>query len=409
MLIYFIFSEIHMTLIDVLTKRGFLYQCTDLDSLKNILENKKIKFYIGFDCTATSLHVGNLTQLMLMRLFQNYGHTPIILIGNGTSEIGDPTGKDSIRKMLTPQQIDENIEGIKHSIGKIINLSDAIVLRNKSWLKDIFYLDFLTSIGRKISVNKMMSMEIVKNRLANNLPLSFLEFNYMIIQGYDFCYLADKYDCVLQCGGSDQWGNIIFGVDMADKTLNKNIFGLTTPLLITSDGKKMGKTEKGAIWLNEDLLSAYDYFQYWRNMSDEDIIRFGKMFGELEEDEMLAISDINQRKEFVSYKITSICHGEELAQNALQNSKSIFSGNTESFPIYKVSEEYKNQTIFNLISEILKSRKEARRYFESGAIKINNEKFYDFDIIVNNLLNADNRLSISLGKKNHYSIVFTSN
>ena len=395
-----------MNLINILESKGFIYQATDLPALKKMLETQKITFYIGFDCTANSLHVGNLTQLMLMREFQKYGHKAIILIGNATTEVGDPTGKNQIRKILTSRKIDENIEGIKHSISKILDISQVTFVRNKDWLKNLNYLDFLTSFGRNISINKMCALEIVKNRLNNNLPLSFLEFNYMILQGYDFCHLNKEYDCVLQCGGSDQWGNITFGIEMTSKMFDKTVYGLTTPLLVTSSGQKMGKTENGAVWLNEDLLSTYDYFQYWRNITDEDVIRFGKMFGDITEEEMLNITDINKRKEFVAYKITSICHGEKSARNALQSSQKVFSGNIDYFPKYSLSKEYLDKSLLDMISAILPSRQEARRYLEFGAVKVENNKIHDGSILINTLLNSDNKIALSLGKKMHYLVEF---
>ncbi len=398
-------KKTNMSLIEELKNRGLFYQCTDEEMLNEIFNKYKIKFYVGFDCTATSLHVGNLTQLMLVRTLQKHGHEPIILLGNATTEVGDPTGKDEMRKMLTPREIEDNIEGILHSISKIVDLTDVKIVRNKSWLDDISYLKFLTTWGKKISVNKMFSMDIVKNRLDNNLPLSFLEFNYMILQGYDFCYLNQKYECILQTGGKDQWGNITFGVEMSRKFLQTNTFGLTTPLIVNSDGRKMGKTEKGAIWLNEDMLSAYDYFQYWRNMTDADVVRFGKLFGELNEEEIVSISNINKQKEFVAHKITAICHGVEAADNALYNAQKVFSGDINAYPVHYVAREFLELELIDLVAHFVSARSEARRYINDGVVFVNGEKNLNLHAKVQDLIKQES-LNISIGKKRHYSVVF---
>ncbi|NDB86452.1 MAG: tyrosine--tRNA ligase, partial [Alphaproteobacteria bacterium] len=297
-----------MGFIDELKSRGYFYQSTDLDALDNLVCTSSVSMYVGFDCTAESLHVGSLMQIMILRLAQKYGIKPIVIVGGATSRVGDPSGKDEARKALSDEGIEKNIAGIKKSLEKFIQFgdgkNDAIILDNSSWLDEIKYLEFLREYGREFSVNRMLTMDSVRARLERQQNLSFLEFNYMLLQSYDFMHLAENYNCRIQLGGSDQWGNIVMGVELVRRKLDKNVYGLTTPLLTTSSGAKMGKSVSGAIWLNEDMLSPYDYYQYWRNIEDLDLIKFSKLYAEFTEEEqrdfeLVAEARINDAKKIL--------------------------------------------------------------------------------------------------------------
>ncbi|MES2214754.1 MAG: tyrosine--tRNA ligase, partial [Pseudomonadota bacterium] len=337
-----------MGFIEECISRGYYYQCTDLEALKKLTSTQKIAAYIGFDCTAKSLHVGNLMQMMILRLLQQHGHKPIVIVGGATSRVGDPTGKNEMRKVLTDEEFELNIAGIKKSLSKFITFgegpSDAILLDNSSWLDKVGYMDFLRDFGGLISVNRMLSMESAKLRLASEQNLSFLEFNYMLLQAYDFYHLSKTYDCVLQIGGSDQWGNIVMGVELARKVTATEVFGLTTQLLATSSGVKMGKSLGGAVWVNEDMLSPYDYFQYWRNTEDLDVLRFAKLYsewteGELEVFSSLASLDINKAKKDLAHRLTALCHGEDAANDAQETARKVFEEGAvgDNLPVYLVS------------------------------------------------------------------------
>ena len=273
-----------MGFIEEIVNRGFLYQCTNMEKLKNL--DEKIVAYVGFDCTANSLHIGNLLTLMLMRLFQKYRHQVIIVIGGATSKIGDPSFRSKARPVLSDEEISRNIQGIKHSISKFLDIKKIIMLNNADWFYKYNYIDVLKEFGSYFSVNRMLTQESVKLRLEKKYHLSFLEFNYMLLQAIDFHYLHKNYNCNVQIGGSDQWGNIIMGVDLIHKICSKEVFGLTIPLITTASGAKMGKTAQGAVWLNEDLLSPYDYFQYWRNIDDKDLLKFAKLYSDLKNSKM---------------------------------------------------------------------------------------------------------------------------
>ena len=267
------------------TDRGYLFQCTNNDQVKNLINTKKMRFYIGFDCTAKSLHVGSLVQIMCLRLLQKYGHTPVVLLGGGTTLIGDPSGKDESRKILSTKEINKNITSIKKVFQKFLKSkgkNKVIFVNNKNWLSNLNYIDFLRKYGKYFTINKMLTFDSVKNRLDREQSLSFLEFNYMIFQAYDFLILNEKQKVELQIGGSDQWGNIVNGVDLVKKVNNKEVYGLTTPLILNSSGLKMGKTSEGAVWLDKNLLSSYDYWQFWRNTDDKDVIKYLKLFTELD-------------------------------------------------------------------------------------------------------------------------------
>jgi tyrosyl-tRNA synthetase len=364
--------------------------------------------------TATSLHVGSLMQLMILRLFQKMGHKPIILLGGATSLIGDPSFRDEARKLQGEESIQTNLLGIKKSIEKFIKFgdgpTDAILVNNKDWLQNLNYIDFLRDFGQHFSVNKMLSMDSVKIRLDREQHLSFLEFNYMLMQAYDFMYLNENLDCSIQIGGSDQWGNIIQGVEASRKIINKKAFGITTPLLTTASGAKMGKTAQGAVWLNEDLLSPYDYYQYFRNMEDLDVIKFAKLFGEFNDDELTNLEqmskiNINQAKEVVAHRITSICHGIENANQALETAKSVFSGDgiSTNLPTYEITSTLPARLIDILVDHgIIESKSEAKKLIRNNAIKINDQNIEDelVQISESDALEG-NLIKVSLSKKKH--------
>ena len=403
-----------MSFITEFQKRGYFYQATDLEALKSITETKKIAAYIGFDCTAKSLHVGNMMQIMILRLLQQHGHKPIMLVGGGTTRIGDPSGKDETRKMLTDEQIEENIQGIVKSLSKFIKFgdgpSDAILLNNNDWLGGLKYIDFLRDYGRLFSVNKMISMESAKARLDREQSLTFLEFNYMLLQAYDFYHLSKQHDCSLQLGGSDQWGNIIMGVDLVHKASGKQVFGLTTPLLTTSSGVKMGKSVSGAIWINEDQLSPYDYFQYWRNIEDADVVRFAWLYAEYDDKEMdafqmLAKENINEAKKQLAYKLTSMCHGKDAADSAMETARLVFEagGIGGDIPVYEVSSAALEAgvTAYDLFFEcgLSDSKSEARKLIRGGGAKVNDEKVVDENMMISKSHIVGEGIKLASGKK----------
>ena len=366
--------------------RGYLNQCTDLEKLKKI-SNKPIIGYIGFDCTANSLHVGSLLQIMVFRLMQKYGHKPIVLLGGGTTLIGDPSGKDQTRKILKEKEINKNITNIKKIFLKLLNFKQKKIkpefVNNLNWLRSLNYINFLREIGKHFTINKMLTFDSVKLRLEREQSSSYMEFNYMILQAFDFFQLFKKRKCILQIGGSDQWGNIVNGVELIRKLTNQSSLGLTTPLIVTSSGKKMGKTEKGSIWLDKKLISHYDYYQFWRNTNDDDVVKFLKYFTELPINEIDNLStkekNINKLKEILAFETTKILHGKKLAEEAKKTSKETFSGTgvSKNLPLIKLD---KRETIngFNLINvltknNILSSNNEVRRMIKSRGIKINDE------------------------------------
>ena len=314
--------------------RGFFYQCTNEEELSSLMDKKRIKAYIGFDCTAESLHVGSLLQIMCLRLIQKNGHRPIVLLGGGTTRIGDPSGKDKTRKILSEDEIEKNIKNIKNILKKFLNNDNPktkpIFVNNYTWLKNLNYISFLRDIGKHFTINKMLTFDSVKLRLDREQSLSYMEFNYMILQAYDFLELSKKENCVLQIGGSDQWGNIVNGVDLIKRYSNKQTYGLTTPLITLATGAKMGKSENGAIWLDEKFLSAYEYWQFWRNTDDRDVLKFLKNFTDMEIEDIKKIenNNINDLKILLANKTTSMLHGEDAAKNSEQAAKEAFSGNS---------------------------------------------------------------------------------
>jgi len=396
--------------------RGFFYQCTDENSLSELMDKKKIKAYIGFDCTAESLHVGSLLQIMCLRLLQNHGHQPIVLLGDGTTRIGDPSGKDKTRKILTEKEIMRNSNNIEKILKKFLvtknNKTKPIFVKNYSWLKNLNYISFLRDIGKHFTINKMLTFDSVKTRLEREQSLSYMEFNYMILQAYDFLELNKKKDCILQIGGSDQWGNIVNGVELIKRHSNNHSYGLTTPLITLASGAKMGKTENGAIWLDKKNLSAYDYWQFWRNTDDRDVIKFLKFFTDIKTEEIdnLQIKNINDLKILLANEATEMLHGKKEAQNSANVAKEAFSENStgSNLPSIEIGENIlkKNLNIIDLVvfSKLENSKSEIRRLIRGNAIKINNEIIKDEKFLINNDMFNDNYIKLSIGKKRHLKI-----
>ena len=398
--------------------RGYLNQCTDLDKLGEICDKKSIIGYIGFDCTASSLHVGSLLQIMILKLMQKHGHQPIVLLGGGTTLIGDPSGKDSTRKILKQAEIKNNISSIKKVFEKILDTSNKntkpIFVDNSEWLTKLNYIEFLRDVGSHFTINKMLTFDSVKLRLDREQSLSYMEFNYMILQAYDFYQLFKTKNCILQIGGSDQWGNIINGVELIRRILQKESYGLTSPLITLASGTKMGKTEKGAIWLNEDLFSPYDYWQFWRNTDDRDVKRFLNFFTEIETDEIDSICDkeknINNLKIILANEATKILHGEKISKKAEQTAKITFErgGIGSELPEIKVknSDLKKGISLLDFLSnnDIMSSKSEARRAIANQGIKINNIIIEDEKKVLQIIDFNQKTLKISYGKKKHYLI-----
>ncbi len=399
--------------------RGYFYQCTSEADLSNLLDKEKIKAYIGFDCTAESLHVGSLLQIMCLRLLQKNGHQPIVLLGGGTTRIGDPSGKDKTRKILDESEIEKNIKNIQNILKKFLDNDDPktkpIYVNNYTWLKDLNYISFLRDIGKHFTINRMLTFDSVKLRLEREQSLSYMEFNYMILQAYDFLELNKKENCILQIGGSDQWGNIVNGVELIKRYSNNQTYGLTTPLITLATGAKMGKTENGAIWLDEKYLSAYDYWQFWRNVDDRDVIKFIKMFTDIEVSEINSLEgkNINELKILLANKATAMLHGEDASQNSQQAAIEAFSGNSlgSNLPtVYIETKQLKND--FNIIDLIIlsnteNSKSEIRRLIKGNAIKVNDNIVSDEKFIINQDLFKDNYLKLSIGKKRHIKIELT--
>jgi tyrosyl-tRNA synthetase len=410
-----------MTLIEELKQRGFIHQCTNEKALSDLLNSESIKFYIGFDCTAKSLHVGSLIQIMIMRLFQKYGHHPIVLIGKGTTKIGDPSGKDETRKILSSKDIDTNASNLEKVFNKFLDFQSnnkAILSDNSLWLDKLNYINFLRDYGKHFTINKMLSFDSVKIRLEREQSLSFVEFNYMIFQAYDFLELNERSECILQIGGSDQWGNIVNGIELIRRSIGKESFGLTTPLLTNANGDKMGKTADGAIWLNEEFFSSYDYWQFWRNIDDRDVFRFLKLFTDLRIDEIKKIEsdskdDINIAKIILANYATTLLHGKDAASKAEQTAQVTFSGDSISENLPKISlleKEFKQPVyIYNLIVKIgfSNSKSEARKLIRGHGVKLNQSVVKDelYELLLEDV--SDNRVMISVGKKKHFIVEVT--
>jgi len=402
------------------TERGYFFQCTNEQELSKLLDNNKIKGYIGFDCTAESLHVGSLLQIMCLRLLQKHGHQPIVLLGGGTTRIGDPSGKDKTRAILNEKTIEKNILNIKKIFKNFLDNKNKntkpIFVNNYKWLKELNYISFLRDIGKHFTINKMLSFDSVKLRLEREQSLSYMEFNYMILQAYDFLELSNKENCLLQIGGSDQWGNIVNGVDLIKRYSNNQAYGLTTPLITLSSGTKMGKTESGAIWLDKKLLSPYDYWQFWRNTDDKDVLKFLKIFTdiELQEIEKIKNKNINKLKILLANLCTKMLHGDKEAKLSEETAKKTFEEKStgSGLPIIKVNQNQIDQKmdIINLIvlSKLETSKSEIRRIINNNGVKINNAIVNDNKFLIkNNLFNNEKTLKLSLGKKRHVKVKLT--
>ncbi len=395
--------------------RGFFYQCTSENELSELLDKKKINGYIGFDCTAESLHVGSLLQIMCLRLMQKHGHRPIVLLGGGTTRIGDPSGKDKTRTILSEKEIENNIKNIEKILKKFLDTKDTktkpIFVNNFSWLKDLNYISFLRDIGKHFTINKMLSFDSVKTRLEREQSLSYMEFNYMILQAFDFLELNKKENCVLQMGGSDQWGNIVNGVELIKRYSNKQAHGLTTPLITLASGTKMGKTESGAIWLDKKFLSPYDYWQFWRNVDDRDVLKFLKIFTDLSINKIDEIKDkdINQLKIILANETTSMLHGEKEAKASAETAKKTFSENSLGSELPSVlinKKKLEKLDIIDLVilSKLETSKSEIKRLIKGNGIKINNQLITDEKLIITKELFKDNYIKLSLGKKRHVKV-----
>ena len=402
-------------------EREYYNQCTNEIELENIMGSSKIKAYIGFDCTAQSLHVGSLLQIMCLRLLQKFGHQPIVLLGGGTTRIGDPSGKEETRKILSEKEIEKNIKNIQNVFKIFLKTKNPktkpIFVNNFKWLGKLNYIRFLRDIGKHFTINKMLSFDSVKLRLDREQSLSYMEFNYMILQAYDFLELSKTKKCILQIGGSDQWGNIINGVDLIKRHSSKSVYGLTTPLITLASGAKMGKTEKGAIWLDKKLLSPFDYWQFWRNTDDRDVIKFLKMFTDLDLKEINKISnnDINSLKIILANEATKMLHGKDAALRAQKTAKNIFEKGSIDDDLKSVEIKIKliedGINIIDLVNftDLFVSKSEIRRAIKNKGLKLNNITIDDEKLIVSkNQLDNKNYFKLSHGKKKHILLKFTN-
>ncbi|MBB3966286.1 tyrosine--tRNA ligase [Rhizobium metallidurans] len=413
-------TEFKSDFLRTLKERGFIHQISDESGLDALLAKETVTAYIGYDPTASSLHVGHLTQIMMLHWFQATGHRPISLMGGGTGMVGDPSFKDEARKLMTVDTIEENIASIKSCFANYLDYdksgNPALMINNAEWLRSLNYLEFLRDVGRHFSVNRMLSFDSVKTRLDREHSLSFLEFNYMILQAYDFVELAKRYDCRLQMGGSDQWGNIINGIDLGHRMGTEQLYALTSPLLTTSSGAKMGKSASGAVWLNADLLPVYDFWQYWRNTEDADVPRFLKLFTTLPMDEIarlsaLAGSELNEVKKILATEVTTILHGRENAEQAAETARKTFEEGalSDNLPSIDVPAAELDAGI-GLLALIVRaglaaSNGEARRHVQGGAVRINDQAISDErKLIGGGEVTADGVIKLSLGKKKHILI-----
>lgn len=409
-------AKVQSSFLQILRDRGFLHQCTNIGELDKKLVSGTQLAYLGFDATADSLHVGSLLQIMVLRHFQNAGHRPVVLVGGGTSKVGDPTGKDESRLMLTEDTVQTNIDGISKVFHQFLNFGEdeAMMVNNDDWLSQLKYLDFLREYGSHFTINRMLSFESVKQRLDREAPFSFLEFNYMILQAYDFLELYRRHGVILQLGGSDQWGNMVSGTELGRRVENAQLFALTAPLITTSDGKKMGKTANGAVWLNVDKLSEYDYWQFWRNTADDDVVRFLKLFTELPLDQIeelakLEGADINKAKIVLADEATTMLHGRDCLETIHKTISSMFSGSgvsTDSLPRMVVSRADIKDGGIRILDALVElklatSKKDARRLIEGGGARIGEDKRLDD---VNGVIEIDafsdsNEIVLKAGKK----------
>ena len=397
-------------------RRNYFNQCTNSEELEKLMNAKKIRAYIGFDCTAPSLHVGSLLQIMCLRLLQKYGHQPIVLLGGGTTLIGDPSGKEETRKILSEKEIKKNIKNIEKTFKIFLKSKSTktspIFVNNYSWLSKLHYISFLREIGKYFTINKMLTFDSVKLRLERQQSLSYMEFNYMMLQAYDFFELNKRQKCILQIGGSDQWGNIVNGVDLIKRKNKNQVYGLTTPLITLSSGAKMGKTEKGAIWLDKKMLSSYDYWQFWRNTDDKDVINFLKLFTDLDTDKINNLEnsnqDINRLKILLANEATSMLHGVKAATESEKTAQKTFGDKSigKNLPVLKVEKKIiiNGINILDLVikTELANSKSEIRRMIKNNGLKINNEVVNDeTKIIGQNNFDQDNNMKVSHGKKQH--------
>lgn len=408
--------KLNSRFLETFVARGYLHQCTDIEGLDALALKQPITAYVGYDCTAPSLHVGSLISIMMLRLLQQSGHKPIVLIGGGTTRVGDPTGKDESRPLLTDAQINSNISGIRKVFEKFIKFgdgpTDAIMVNNADWLDQLNYIEFLRDFGTHFTINRMLTMDSVKLRLEREQPLTFLEFNYMLLQAYDFLELSRKHGCHLQMGGSDQWGNIVNGVDLGRRADGAHLFGLTTPLLTLASGRKMGKSENGAVWLNSDMLSPYEYWQYWRNVEDADVGRFLRLFTELPLDEIARLEalqgqELNEAKKVLANEATAMAHGALAAQQAAETARKTFEEGAmaEGLPVLDIPRTEIEPGI--AVSELLRraglcaSGGEARRLIKNRGVRINDQLVENEQALLNPTDFSNGAVKLSAGKKKH--------
>jgi len=409
-------TKLKSDFLQILSERDFIHQATDLEALDAQLAKGPISAYIGFDCTARSLHVGSLVQIMMLRWLQKCGHKPIVLMGGGTSKIGDPSGRDSSRQLMTNEIIADNMDGIHTIFDQLLTFgdgaTDAVTVNNADWLDGLGYISFLREVGPHFTINRMMTFDSVKLRLEREQPLTFLEFNYMILQAYDFMELGTRHNCILQMGGSDQWGNIVNGMELARRINSQQLYGLTTPLITTADGKKMGKSAAGAIWLNEDHLPAYDYWQFWRNTQDADVGKFMRLFTELPLDEIARLealegAEINEAKIILANEATALCRGKAAAAGAEATAKETFiqGGAGADLPTVQVEtsrlkEGIAANTLF-MEAGLGASKGEVKRLVKGGGAKLNDEKLTDAEFKVSTADIRNGQIKLSAGKKRH--------
>jgi tyrosyl-tRNA synthetase len=407
-------SEFKSDFLNILSSRGFIHQISDAEGLDAAARAGTITGYIGFDATATSLHAGSLVQIMMLRWMQKTGHRPIALMGGGTTKIGDPSFKDEARKLLTVEQIATNLTGIRQVFTKFLafgdGATDARMVNNADWLDHLNYIDFLRDYGVHFTINRMLSFDSVKLRLEREQPLTFLEFNYMILQAYDFLELSRRYGCVLQMGGSDQWGNIVNGIELGRRCDQKQLYALTSPLLTTASGAKMGKTMSGAVWLNADLLSPYDYWQYWRNAEDADVERFLKLYTELPLGEVARLAalggaEINEAKKVLATEATAMLHGREAAEQAAETARRTFEEGESAAGLPTITLDLAKGVgllVALVAAGFASSNGEARRSVHGGAVRINDQPVSDDKLVLTlDMLNADGVIKLSMGKKKH--------
>ncbi len=402
-------------LLCIYEERGYIYQCTDPEGLDALAAAGPVTAYVGFDCTADSLHVGNLVSIMMLRWLQKTGHRPIALVGGGTTRVGDPSGKEETRRLLSDEEIEANKRGILRSLSKFLDFErgGALLVDNADWLDGLLYIPFLREYGRHLTINRMLTFESVRQRLEREQPLTFLEFNYMVMQAYDFLELARRHDCRLQMGGSDQWGNIVCGIELAHKADRRQLYGLTSPLITTASGAKMGKTAQGAVWLNEDRLSPFEYWQFWRNTEDADVGRFLRLFTELPLEEIARLerlegAEINEAKKILAFEATRLCHGEEAARRAAEAARALFEGGAgeiSALPVVEVPRARLEAGIpvVELFTKagLTRSNSEARRLIRGGGARIDDLRIEDEQLVVTAEMLKNGQLKLSAGKKRH--------